>query len=107
MKAKEYAVQYHKMIDDNRTEQELVSWIINSFMMELKELSAKRGVKSVSAGLACYNEINTKWIAFTNLVPEFKRDGFEQYIKHAIPELWKVICDMRLDQAIRRRLHVR
>jgi hypothetical protein len=82
MKAKEYAEKYN----DAPTNETLAE-ICNSFVNEIGELIESRHARSNSACIAILKEQDQKWVAFSNLVPGIRRNGFRLLIEEFFPAM--------------------
>lgn len=96
MKAKELAARYKS----NPTMQELQN-ILRDLVLEVKDISDRRGAFSNSAMAAIFDEQAQKCKAFLRLAglgEKIKDNAFELYIKTVTPELWSLWMIARKDR---------
>lgn len=98
MKAKEYAKQYQETVcqelshnlSKEEAERIAIAGVLGGLCGELADLTKTRGKHSFEAAIACFDEIEKKWRAFTYLVDGWKVDGFILFIQHRHPDLWQL-----------------
>ena len=95
MKAKEYLRKY---VEENQEEDNYYR-VVKAFLdmfNEVKEIQLMRKAQSNSAMIAIMNEQNNKANSFIRQVNELddlglKKDGFKEFIKSQMPELYEMI----------------
>lgn len=98
MKAKEYVEIYKKALAETGDPMQAIGPVMVGLSYEYLELSHTRGKQTAAAAIACFDEINKKYIAFTYQLDEgatFNVHGFEIVIEALYPELWVLLTRMR------------
>lgn len=89
MKAKEYATRYHAASDDEKPK--AAAAVFTDMLLEVKEITEQRNVKSTAAYCAVIDELEAKWKAFRRLAgPELIAEGFSKLLAFRFPEAYAV-----------------
>lgn len=107
MKAKEYVEIYKKSLAETGDPMQAIGPVMVGLSHEYLELSNTRGKQTAAAAIACFDEINKKYIAFTYQLDEgatFNVHGFEIVIEALYPKLWVLLNRMRKELSDRESL---
>jgi hypothetical protein len=79
MKAIEYSNLYKGFIDEGLRITVAANEILHVFLEDTRNLLMNRG-NSKTAAIGVFKEMNIKWIAFCKLEPDFKPEGFKDFL---------------------------
>jgi hypothetical protein len=79
MKAIEYSQLYKGFKEDGLRIPIAANEILHIFLEDTRGLLMNRG-GSKSAAIGVFREINIKWLAFCKLEPDFKPEGFKEFL---------------------------
>ena len=90
MKAKEYADQYYKNLEEKDDKYALGKAVIGMFA-EMGSIMKSRNIKKNSSMAPVILEVNQKWNAFARITGAAAIDGFLKFVIDKIPEVETVI----------------